>query len=144
MKIDNTTAKEWVQSDKKLVVGDSNTAFGEHRELDRDVGKLVPSWPPGATKDNSKLIPPYDVILRADAEVIADGNDTATVEIETTAEENREVSLRVSDTEISTYQIGPEDTIYEQITTTTTDETIRVRAVGIGCFKDSATIDVVQ
>lgn len=144
MKIDNTTEKEWVESDSVLVIDNNGNkaTFIEHYE--RVNGRMQPVWPPGVTKNNSKIIDLYDVIVRADAEIVADGTDTAEVEIETTAEETREVTLSVADTEVATYQIDPGQIITESITTTTTDETIEIKAVDEANFRESATIDVVQ
>lgn len=143
MKIDNKTPREWAESGYRLVL-DSGSCFADHYELDDDSGDLVPEWPPDVTKENSKLFAPYEVTVQTDTEIVANGEDTATVEVKTTASETREVTVLVDGIEVGRHQIAPGEIISENITTTTTQETIEVVASGEGKFGDSATIDVIQ
>lgn len=68
MQIDGFSATDWVESDRYLKIereqedgSIKTTYFGEHRELNRDTGRVEPSWPPGATGDNSELVSPDTV-----------------------------------------------------------------------------------
>jgi hypothetical protein len=145
MRIDNTTASDWVDSEDvlKMTDGENSQVFYEHRQIGED-GNLSPAYPPGATPENSTLISPYQITLTAGDQVVADGTDSAAIELSTDASQTREVALLVDSEAIGSYQVAPTDTIREQVTTTVSTRDIAVRAVGSGVFQEEVSISTVK